>query len=129
MKIEKLYLFMDNILRLNQAFEIEYLDLVRQIDEESHMQLTTTAERHGFQQGMQKGIHQGMEQGMQQGMQQGIYHGMQQGERAILLRQLTAKFGTLPMDYEQKIQMAEGPALDALGIKLLHAHSLSELFD
>ena len=119
-KIENMYLFLDNLLNLKPALEIQYLDEMKRIEEIHGMRLISTAERYGFQEGMQ--------QGRQQGMQQGLQQGLQEGEQRLLEKQLKVKFEDLPIRYIEKIRQAEPTELDQWGVNLMNASTLEDVF-
>lgn len=66
---------------------------------------------------------------IEQGIEQGIERGVAQGERGLLLRQLTARFGPLPPAIRERVESASPTDIDRWGISLLVARSLEELFD
>ena len=69
-----------------------------------------------------------IEEGIQQGLQQKREQAVQRGKQELLIRQLTAKFGTLPESITEQIQrMTADEELDQLGIRLLTANSLEEM--
>lgn len=55
--------------------------------------------------------------------------GISQGERALLLRQLRARFGTLPAIVTARVEAADAKAIEAWGERVLTAESLSDVFD
>jgi len=103
-----MYRFLDTLLSLNPKFEVEYLEKAKQIDEEFQMNLTLTAERHGFQ--------------------QGIEQGMQQGEALLLTNILKARFKELPEAYTKKINSAAPDTLNQWAINSVNAKSLEDVF-
>jgi Domain of unknown function (DUF4351) len=53
--------------------------------------------------------------------------GIAEGERSLVLRQLTRRLGTLPMSAEAQVQALALPQLEALGEALLDFVQLSDL--
>ena len=54
--------------------------------------------------------------------------GQIEGERALVRRQLERRFGALPAWVEEYIAAADTTALEQLGLRLLDATSLEEVF-
>jgi hypothetical protein len=54
--------------------------------------------------------------------------GQIEGERALVRRQLERRFGALPAWVEEHIAAADTTALEQLGLRLLDATSLEEVF-
>lgn len=111
-KCMSMYKFLDAILGLNRNFEVLYIERIKRIEEEYNMSFTLTAERHGF------------EQGIEQGIQKGVHL----GEAGLLMRQLQAKFNTLPETYVEKIKTADTNTLSRWGINFVNAESLDDIF-
>lgn len=103
-KCMSVYKFLDAILGLNKNFEVEYIQQVKRIEKEYNMTYVLTAERHGIEQGIQK------------------------GEAGLLMRQLQAKFNTLPETYVEKIKNADSNTLSRWGINFVKAESLDDIF-
>src|SRR3990167_9691226 len=82
--ILNLYTFIDWVMALSETFELQYIQEVERFEEEKQMRYITSAERIGIQKGIQQGI--------------------QQGEQAMLLRLLQRKFGSIPANYQQRIE-------------------------
>lgn len=76
---------------------------------------------------MQKGEQQGLERGLQLGLQQGLQQGERLGEAALVLRQLTRRFGTLPNNLDKQIRQLGTIQLENLGEALLDFQKLSEV--
>lgn len=70
----------------------------------------------------------GLQKGMQQGMQQGIEQGTLVGEKVILKRQLTRRFGEISLGYLDKIQNADSETLLVWAEKILDAKKIEEVF-
>ncbi len=96
------------------------------------MRYVTSIERLAIEEGMQQGIQQGMQQGVQQGMQQGIQQGLQQGRLEgkvqLLVKQLTVRFGKLPVWVVDRLARTDESTLDALTEDVLSAESLDAMF-
>ena len=60
--------------------------------------------------------------------EEGRQEGQIEGERALVRRQLTRRFGVLPAWAEQHIAAADTTALEQWGLRLLDATSLEEVF-
>ena len=70
---------------------------------------------------------QGIQQGIQQGVQQGIQQGVQQGEVALVMRQLSRRFGQISPELEQQIHRLSTDQLEALGEALLDFSDVTDL--
>ncbi len=55
--------------------------------------------------------------------------GREEGEAILLSRLLELKYGPLPQWAKDEITLADKDALEGWGLKLLHAHSLDDVFD
>jgi predicted transposase YdaD len=64
----------------------------------------------------------------EEGRQEGRQEGQVEGERALVRRQLERRFGALPAWVEERIAAADTTALEQLGLRLLDATSLEEVF-
>ena len=60
-------------------------------------------------------------------MEQGLTQGMAQGERSLILRQLTRRLGEVPEDLRSRIAELTLDQLDALGEALLDFPTLEDL--
>jgi hypothetical protein len=69
------------------------------------------------------------EKGMSQGISQGISQGMALGERAIIERQLSKKFGKLTPEQKLKLSQLSAVQLLQLSDKILFASSIEEVLD
>jgi Domain of unknown function (DUF4351) len=98
--------FVDTYLRLNveeeQVFQIE-VGTLEETEREDIMQIVTSW------------------------MEQGIAEGRTEEGRALVLRQLTRKLGTLPTSVEAQIQALALPQIEVLGEALLDFAQLSDL--
>ena len=68
-----------------------------------------------------------IEQGVRQGVQQGIQQGVQQGEARILLRLLSARFGVVPPEVQQRIESADADTLLHWSERVLTAPTLEDV--
>lgn len=64
----------------------------------------------------------------QEGIQIGISKGRQEGEVALLMRQLQRRFGSLPSWAEEKMRAANTSALETWGDRILDAKTLEAVF-
>ncbi|MBF0192841.1 MAG: DUF4351 domain-containing protein, partial [Magnetococcales bacterium] len=62
------------------------------------------------------------------GERRGMQIGRQEGETALLLRQLQRRFGAVPTWAVEKITQADLPSLEEWSLRVLEAHSLEEMF-
>jgi predicted transposase/invertase (TIGR01784 family) len=108
--------FVDTYLRLNvqeeQVFQVE-VGTLEETEREEIMQIVTSW----------------MEQGIAEGRAEGEQRGRTEGERSLVLRQLTRKFGILPTSVDAQVQALALPRLEALGEALLDFAQLSDLTD
>ena len=65
---------------------------------------------------------------MQAGESKGIQKGVVQGEQKLISRQLTKKFGSLPVWVNEKLLLASPEQLDIYGDRLLDAETLEQVF-
>lgn len=114
--IFSLYTFIDWVLRLPEALEVDYHQRLREFEEAEQMQYVTTAERIGIEKGIELGILQGIEQGISR------------GEARLLRRQFARRFGTLPDWVELRLAEASAVELETWGERLLDAPSLETVF-
>ena len=78
---------------------LDFIDIYAQLNEDERMHYQQhyaqdAAVINGF---AQRFIAECIEQSIEQGIEQGREQGVQQGEARLLLRQLTARFGALPV--------------------------------
>ncbi|NJM68558.1 MAG: DUF4351 domain-containing protein, partial [Acaryochloris sp. RU_4_1] len=67
------------------------------------------------------------EETLQQGRQEGIQLGLQQGERALVLRLLARRVGTMPAEVIAQVEALSLPELETLGEALLEFSTLEEV--
>lgn len=106
--IMNMYQFLDTILSLSKQLEVQYIKQAKEIDQERNMNLTLTAERHGFEQGQVSGY--------------------QLGEAHILKNLLKLKFKEIPKEYLEKIDNADVNTLEQWCNNFVFANSLEEVF-
>jgi len=75
-----------------------------------------------------EGMAQGLEQGIEKGMQKGMAEGMQTGERAVLIRLLSRRFGSLSAETLSRLDNANQQQLEAWADRILDARTLEEVF-
>ena len=75
-----------------------------------------------------EGHQQGILQGIMQGRQEGRREGRQEGELAVLLRQLTRRFGPLDAATRARLQAASAAELEHWADSILDAQTLDEVF-
>jgi predicted transposase YdaD len=63
------------------------------------------------------------------GHEDGMQQGMQQGEVTILLKLLERRFGSLPQWAREQLEKADSEALEAMGLRLLDAARLEDVFN
>ncbi|MBB1126678.1 cytosolic protein [Thiospirillum jenense] len=103
-----LYTFIDWVLALPDTLEVNYHEEIQSLEEELKMRYVTTAERIGFQ--------------------KGIEHGIEQGETEMLLRLLQLRFGELPTNIRQRVANANATDRAHWLERALVTHTLDELF-
>jgi predicted transposase YdaD len=88
------------------------------------MSYISIAERFGIE----KGLERGLLQGMQQGLEKGRLEGRAEGESALLLKQLSRKFGSINFTIRNRIKNADAETLLQWGEQLIDAKSIEEIF-
>lgn len=112
----------DDINRINDIMEADSM-LAERIDG-----WFDEAERKGLEQGLRKGLKQGLEQGREQGLEQGLEQGALSGQRLVLKRLLTRRFGELSDAVLQRLEQANSDQLECWADRLLDAATLDEVF-
>ena len=102
--IQALYIFLENVIRLNDDLTLTYIQEKIKLEETYNMRLTTDAERLAENKGQIEG----------------------RGELFTLL--MEKKFGPLPNDYQEKISQADMQTINFWSLKMLNAHNLEEIF-
>jgi predicted transposase YdaD len=100
---------LDWILCLQEDLEQEFMDELTTFEEEEHMPYVTSVERIGIQKGLQQG--------------------RQEGEAAVLLRQLTLKFGPPAEAVRARIAAADADTLLDWSARILTAERVDDLFE
>ncbi len=100
-QVVHLFRFIDWLIRLPEAIDIEYAEEIKRIEGKNKMQYITSVERVGIQ----------------------------KGELSILERQIQRKFHTLPENYRQRLAQANSAVLLDMAERVLEADSLEALFD
>jgi hypothetical protein len=67
------------------------------------------------------------QEGIEKGRQEGRQEGIAKGERAILVKQLALKFGTLDPETQAKIDAAPPPDLELWAERILTASTVDEV--
>ncbi|PIE83011.1 MAG: hypothetical protein CSA09_03705, partial [Candidatus Contendobacter odensis] len=116
-------------IRQNEFFRDAWQEGLKEGMEAGMQQGMEAGMQQGMKAGMQQGMKAGMQQGMKAGMQQGMEEGHQEGERSILLRLLTLRFGELPPERVAQIQHGNREQLCRWGERLLFAESLDAVFE
>jgi Domain of unknown function (DUF4351) len=106
-EILDLYRFIDWILVLPRETEREFWQELQSFEEERKVTYVTNAERFGIEKGLEQG--------------------MIQGERSLILRQLTRRIGTLAPTIETRIRSLSLTQLEELGEALLDFSQPSDL--
>ncbi|MGF1546758.1 MAG: Rpn family recombination-promoting nuclease/putative transposase [Thiotrichales bacterium] len=75
----------------------------------------------------QEGLQQGLQEGLQEGRQEGRQEGLQK-LRALVGRQLSHRFGTLPQGVAERLAQADFPQLENWADKVLDAATLEAVF-
>ena len=66
--------------------------------------------------------------GLEAGVQQGRQRGVQEGEAAMIRRQIAERFGAMPVWAQERLAQLSAPELEEVGVRLLKANSVEELF-
>ncbi len=70
----------------------------------------------------------GREEGLAQGRAEGLAQGRAEGWAAVLIEEMTDRFGTLPDDTIQRIRSASLDQLRAWTKRVLRAQTIEEIF-
>lgn len=123
-KIHRFIGIIDWLLHLPDELNQQLWQAITQTLETATMPYVSSFERYAIQKGMDIGKQLGIEQGMEQGMEQGLL----QGERAVLLRLITKRFGTLSPQFEQRLMQANQTQLECWADRVLEARSVDTVF-
>ena len=105
--------FIDWLIRLPRALELELRDELRALEEETNMAYVMSIERFAREEGWEEGREEGEKR----------------GEAKALLRLVQAKFGPPGPVVESRIQAAESVQLEQWLERILTANSPDELFE
>jgi predicted transposase YdaD len=127
--------FVDTYLRLTREEGLAFGKELRLIPEtdvrEQAMQIVTSwseeGYERGFKEGTERGFKEGTERGIREGTERGIERGMERGKAAVILRQLTRRFGALPAELDSRIGTLTNGALDELADALFDFASLDDV--
>lgn len=81
----------------------------------------------GALEGMERGMERGIERGIERGMERGMEQGRLLGERAMLLRLGSLRFGTPEPAVQTAIEQLSVQQVEALAERLMHVESWAEL--
>jgi flagellar biosynthesis/type III secretory pathway protein FliH len=74
-------------------------------------------------------IRKGIAQGLEQGRRESTEKARQEEAVAILRRQITKRFGTLPASFENRLTESSTAELEDLSERFVDATSITDLFD
>ena len=103
-----IYRFIDWMMVLPEALAEKFDEEIFTYEQEIHMPYITSTERAGIKKGIQLGE--------------------QKGEAKILKRQLSRRFGILPDEVEQRVDLASPAELEVWADRVLDAQTLPEIF-
>ncbi|BAY96589.1 hypothetical protein NIES37_05230 [Tolypothrix tenuis PCC 7101] len=101
--IRNLYRFIDWVMILPKALEVEFWEEFKQFEQERTMSYITTGERIGYE------------------------RGREEGEQTLVVRQLQKRFGNLPESLRLRIQTLSLNQLEELGEALLDFTAIEDL--
>jgi hypothetical protein len=78
----------------------------------------------GYGQKLEK---QAYDKGLERGLERGLEQGLARGQRALLLRQLERRFGSLPARVTERLERASTDELERWSERILDAASLDDL--
>ena len=87
----------------------------------------TLEETRFYREAKEEGREQGIEQGIEQGREQGIEQGREQEGRALILRLLNRRVGTLPESITTRIADLSIEQIETLAEELLDFQSIADL--
>jgi predicted transposase YdaD len=100
------------------VLEREFWQELQTFEEDRKVTYVTNAERFGFERGIQEGRQKGRQEGRQEGLDR---------ERALILRQLTRRLGSIAPAQETQIRALSLTQLEDLGEALLDFTQPSDL--
>jgi hypothetical protein len=80
-----------------------------------------------IQEGWREGLEKGREEGIEKGIEKGMEKGLERGQHDLLLRQLTQKFGALPLWARKKLDKASRVDFELWADRLLQAEVLEDV--
>ncbi len=111
-RILSLYRYIDWLMALPPELEQKLEQQIELYEEAQKMAYVTSAERIGYQRGIEAGLQQGIQLGLQQGIQLGVQQGLQQGvqqglltAREAVLEILQIRFGKLPPLFIERVKL------------------------
>lgn len=107
-QIGQLLRLVEWVIGLPPELEQDYLLAAQQLDQEHKMSYMTIAERHGMAKGKEQGL--------------------QEGQAALLLRQVQHRFGPLSDDITQHILTAKAAQLETWSLNFVDATELEDVF-
>lgn len=134
--IVRLFHFIDWVMELPEPLELQYTDVIEQLEEKKHMRYVSSVERiiterekqKSREQGMQEGREEGRQKGREEGKAEGRKEGLQEGERALLQRQLQQRFGALSPFHQDRLNNANTDQLRFWSDLLFKANTLDDIF-
>ena len=66
--------------------------------------------------------------GLKRGLEQGLEEGRKEGMLALVRRQMTERFGRVPVSADRRLNKMSAAELVEVGARLLHAKSPADLF-
>ena len=105
-----------------KQYEREFAKLAPE-QQEAHMELMSSWERKGWEEGIQAGRQEGMQTGRQEGMQAGL----QTGKVELIVRLIRRRFGSVTSEIMERFDHLSSEQLDDLGEVLLDFKTMAEL--
>ncbi len=115
-QVVDLFRVIDWMMGLPKDLQVQLRQDLSTLEEATKMRYVTSIERLAI------------EEGMQQGIQQGLQQGRLEGKVQLLVRQLTVRFGKLPVWVVDRLARTDESTLDALTEDVLSAESLDAMF-
>lgn len=115
-------------LEQNPEKRLKYLDFIDCYANLSEEELAEYREKHLPESSYGEEIMGLLQLERKEGIQQGIYQGIQQGEIAVLKRQILRRFGSFPVWASERMKNADTKDLEIWTDRILDAESLEELF-
>ena len=121
--VRQLFLYIDWMMQLPEELEMKLETMIEEFEAELGTDYVSGMERRAIKRGLQQGLQQGLQKGRQQGLQQG----KQQEAAALLLRQLTRRFGELSPTLSKRIAALPLARLERLGEALFDFVTIKDL--